>query len=133
MKHYLPFLALLLLCLGCAPPKKSNQKGQSNSSLQHKNKEIATQQIAPGTCLISLKACKVISKNDQTHLIGKVEKIHGYGAGFTETFSINQEVSFPLPSEFKSKINTKKSVVCVLNQVMKMNNQSSVEISEIKL
>ncbi|NOU61718.1 hypothetical protein [Marinifilum caeruleilacunae] len=130
MKKILPILALLLFCLGCAPPKKMSDNSSNSPSPPQEQKVDQNQQIAPGTCYLSLKDCEIIS--DQKMIKGKVSQLHGYGAGFTEVIQLNQEIVIKIDKQDVQKLNKRSEFSCVISQVEKMGNKTYLKLIEVK-
>ncbi|WP_421918686.1 hypothetical protein [Marinifilum sp.] len=130
MKKNLPFLAMLFFCLGCSPPKQVNKTPSNYPTIKlHEKKVESSQQIAPGTCYLSLKDCEIISENV---IKGKVSQLHGYGAGFTEVFQLNEEITIKISNNDLPRIYKLRNLSCVISKVEKMNDYSFLKLIEIK-
>lgn len=132
MKKFLPIVALLLMCLGCAPPNKTSKVNSNPPSPQQEKKVDSSQQIAPGTCYLSLKDCVLLTEGQKLSLKATVNKVHSYGAGFTEVFQKNQEIVIRINEKDKKVLSNKESISCIVTQVTKMNNKSYLQLAEIK-
>jgi hypothetical protein len=92
MKQNLPIIAIILLIIGCAPPKKVNDYHSNKSNTSSKTKNVVHQQFAPGTCSLSIKESSVKKIDGAYWLKGTVASIKGYGAGFHYEISKDSKI-----------------------------------------
>ncbi|MGQ1911653.1 hypothetical protein ACT3CE_17970 [Marinifilum sp. RC60d5] len=132
MKKFLPIAVLLLLCFGCAPPKKVNEKSTSSLSPKQEKELTLDKQFAPGTCSLLISEYEVISEDNQLWLKGNVDKLNGYGAGFNEVIQKNQVIKIRISKEQSEKIDNTKTLSCIILSIKKMNQSSTFELQDLK-
>jgi len=128
MKHYLPITAFLGLTLACAPPQKLSSTESNSVSNQKEKKVLTDQKIAPGTCSVSVVGCKVQTKNNELWLTGKVERIIGYGAGFSTILNKNQEIKILLSKQHSTTLGNSDRIVCTIAVVNRLNKTDILEL-----
>ena len=112
MKKILPIVALLTMCLGCAPPNKTSKVNSNSPSPQQIEKVASNQPISPGTCSLIVTDCKIISENGSYKLKGKVHSIIAYGAGFNRAFSKNEELEIRISKSQSESLKNNEKISC---------------------
>ena len=130
MKNIYPIILIITFILGCDTFKKSSDSKNHSPISNPEIKTNTTQQIPPGTCYLSIKDFEFSS--DKKTIKGKVSKIHGYGAGFTDSFHPNQEIEIKVENEYLQKIKNNDTISCVISQVSVLNNKTYLKLNELK-
>ena len=130
MKNIYPIFLLIIFILGCDTFKKASDSKKHAPISNPEIKNNTNQQIPPGTCLLSIKDFEISS--DKKTIKGKVSKIHGYGAGFTDSFHPNQEIEFKVDDENLLQIKNNSKISCVISQVSALNNKTYLKLIELK-
>ncbi|GAB7087975.1 hypothetical protein [Marinifilum fragile] len=126
---YLIFLFAIIL-LGCNTAKQTSDPKTPVPVSNHEKKDKKVQQIAPSTCFLTVT---ITDDSLNTNTIKtKVLKVHGYGAGFTPSFHVNQEIVLKLSDKQLKEIKNHKTMSCVISQVTTMNNNLYLKLIEIK-
>ncbi|MPQ46242.1 hypothetical protein GCQ56_04395 [Marinifilum sp. N1E240] len=114
MKKILPFIALALFTMSCAPPNKVNKTKAPKPVAQHDIYVDGDKQIAPGTCSLIVTDCRIESKDDSYKLLGKVQSIKAYGAAFNQTLSKNDEIVIHISKSQVELLEDKNNISCII-------------------
>nr|WP_320118706.1 hypothetical protein [uncultured Marinifilum sp.] len=132
MKKFLPITVLLLLCFGCAPPKKVSEKSTSSRSPKLEKELTLDKQFAPGTCSLLISEYDIFSENNHLWLKGTVDKLNGYGAGFNEVIQKNQIIKIRISKKQSEKIDKSKKLSCIISSIKKMNQSNTFKLQDLK-
>jgi hypothetical protein len=124
MKQILPLIAIFGLTLACAPPQKTNQNGEQAPTGQNEKRIHIEKQIAPGTCSLQLTNCTILEENSKTYLLGNVNSINSYGAGFTSTFVKDQKLKITITEQQFKHLQNSKSISCLISNAQGIKNES---------
>ena len=133
MKHFLPFIAILGLCLACAPPNKLASIGKKQDSIQKEKKIHIEKQIAPGTCSLNLKNCEIISEDENQWITGEISSIKAYGAGFTSTFEKGQKIKIGITEKQANHLNSEQTLSCLISNIDALRKKPFLKLVEYQL
>jgi hypothetical protein len=131
MKFFLPIIAIISLSFGCAPPKKASGTNSTTNLPQKKEKPIVHQQFAPGTCSLLIKNSSVKTIDDAYWLIGLVESVKGYGAGFNYAISKQSKIKISLNKNQFELLKGTEKVDCIITHIQKMNGSAFLKLEEL--
>lgn len=121
MKHFALLISILSITFSCANTKTTNKKPTTNYIQTEEKKPVQDySKISPGTCILLLNNTKIHSLNGNYFLSGVIQKINGYGAGFTSVFEVNQELKLKISSKKAQSIEEGKELICTIREEMKM-------------
>ena len=132
MKKFLPFIVLLAFTLACSSQRKVSDSNTTPRNTTQVKKVHVDQQIAPGTCSLSIKDCKLISEKNTFWLTGKVASVSAYGAGFTEVLERDQIIKIKIDEKQYKSIDQSKLLQCTITSVTRMNKPVLFELVEHK-
>jgi len=132
MKKILPFIALALFTMSCAPPNKVSKTKAPKPNTQHDINVDGDKQIAPGTCSLIVTDCSIESNEDSYKLKGKVHSIKAYGAAFNKTLSKNEEIVIHISKSQVQLLEDKNKIACIILMKEGRNEPAFFELIKIK-
>ncbi|RKE04226.1 hypothetical protein [Marinifilum flexuosum] len=130
MKNVYCIFLFVIFLSGCNTSKPIANSEKTSPLSNPEKKDKTHQQIAPATCYLSVTDIELFI--DSSSIKAKIVKIHGYGAGFSISFHVNQEIELNISDEHLKEIKNQKNISCVISQVTGMNNNTSLKLIELK-
>jgi|GEM_PF-2675212 len=130
MKNVYCIFLFVIFLSGCNTSKPIANSEKTSPMSNPEKKDKTHQQIAPATCYLSVTDIELFI--DSSSIKAKVLKIHGYGAGFSTSFHVDQEIELKISDKLLKEIRNHQTISCIISQVTGMNNKSFLKIIELK-